>query len=559
MTIAYIERMMDAPARLKGNDREAAGKLVGRWMLTLPAGFVFAVEIKQTDDGCLSLDGPQKGVLYGKFAVRGDRLELVDPNDKEIDDYVWRVESLNKLSLVVSKTNNGADYTGARLERLAEAPKKDDEKKDRPVSAQSDSVFRIPAQAVEQAKRLAAEARSKRTSLKQRRPAGLEDLDTAEAIQRAADLAMKELADEKTNYPAVLRLKYLGDAAFETLVAGTKSENLLVARSSCGALLHRGKKAVAPLCAIIDSEADLAVRSVAIETVGQTFDAEAVPSLIRVLEVKELRVGAMTALQYIRDPRAIEHLKKLVAIGGIGHAAEQAIKHIESPQGYAWCPPELRDLLQLCHDAHTLNGETYGPDDLKRIVEGLALDNSWIGYWCLSALVSLDSTEAVPAIIATPLSESKFQFLAGIGTPAAMEYIIERLHSLNPQTRELAIEGLANGGGRWAAPLLIALLDDPSLTIPGKKDDNDPLGLIDGTRNPLNNWPEWHRAHSALYMFLSRFGMNGQTRNLYLGESNDVREEIKQLKTWWKEHGDDFLAGRNVPNPNLTSVWYNDP
>lgn len=176
----------------------------------------------------------------------------------------------------------------------------------------------------------------------------------------------------------------------------------------------------------------------------------------------------------------------------------------------------------------------------------------------MSALSSLDSVEAVPAIITAPLSASKFQFLAGIGTPAAVEHIIERLHSLNPQTRELAIEGLANGGGRWAAPILVTLLDDPNLTVPEKKNTNDPLGL-NARVDPLNNWPESHRAHSALFTFYSRFGMNGQFRNLYLGESNDVRMEITQLKAWWKEHGEDFLAGRNVPNPNLTSVWYNDP
>jgi hypothetical protein len=120
MSIAYIERMMDTPERLKSNDREAAAKLVGRWKLTLPAGFVYNDEIKQTNDGLLSFDGSRQGVLYGKFAVHDDQMRLVDPNNKEIDDYVWRVESLNKLSLVISKTQNGADYTGATLERLAD-------------------------------------------------------------------------------------------------------------------------------------------------------------------------------------------------------------------------------------------------------------------------------------------------------------------------------------------------------------------------------------------------------------------------------------------------------
>jgi len=29
------------------------------------------------------------------------------------------------------------------------------------------------------------------------------------------------------------------------------------------------------------------------------------------------------------------------------------------------------------------------------------------------------------------------------------------------------------------------------------------------------------------------------------------------LKDWWKTNARDFLAGRNVPNPELTAVMYN--
>jgi len=67
-------------------------------------------------------------------------------------------------------------------------------------------------------------------------------------------------------------------------------------------------------------------------------------------------------------------------------------------------------------------------------------------------------------------------------------------------------------------------------------------------------WPEWHRAHSALYAFFFRFGLPGRMMNLAAGQSNNVPEEITGLKEWWRAHARDFLAGRSVPNPELTSV-----
>ncbi|MBC8117365.1 MAG: hypothetical protein H7062_23455 [Candidatus Saccharimonas sp.] len=106
-------------ARLKANDREAAAKLVGRWMLTLPAGFVFEAEVTQTGDGCVKLGGKQGNNPFGKFAVKGDRLELVEPTDKGIVDLVWQVKSNNLLTLIVDQNNVGATYLGAKLERLA--------------------------------------------------------------------------------------------------------------------------------------------------------------------------------------------------------------------------------------------------------------------------------------------------------------------------------------------------------------------------------------------------------------------------------------------------------
>ncbi len=113
-----VDAAKQRASRLKAND-PAAAKVVGRWMLTLPAGFVFEAEATLTDDGCVKLGGKKGNNLFGKFAVRGDRLELVEPTDKGIVDLVWQVKSNNRLTLIVDQNNVGAKYLGATLERIA--------------------------------------------------------------------------------------------------------------------------------------------------------------------------------------------------------------------------------------------------------------------------------------------------------------------------------------------------------------------------------------------------------------------------------------------------------
>ena len=114
-----IDATNQRAARIKGNDRDAAQKLVGRWMLTLPADFVYQAEFTQLDDGCLKLSGKNGNNLFGKFSVRDGRVELIEPTDKGIIDLVWQVKSNNRLSLVLDKNEVGATYLGAKLERIA--------------------------------------------------------------------------------------------------------------------------------------------------------------------------------------------------------------------------------------------------------------------------------------------------------------------------------------------------------------------------------------------------------------------------------------------------------
>lgn len=427
-------------------------------------------------------------------------------------------------------------------------PKKDDDKRD-------GSAFRIPEDIVQRARDLAAASLSRRGGAQSRRPADLGDVDSPQAVERAVARALRDLETGGVNGTAIERLKYLGDAAFNAAAAGTKSDVTVVAQTCCSVLQHRGAKAVPALLAALKST-NANVRSAAAQALGQTFQPVAVPALIAALDDADggVKVSTMFALLYLRDRRALEPLRRLTDDPGRGHVASLAIQHIEHPLGYAWWPPESLEHWQLCQDAHTLRGESYGQAELDRLVQHLASGNGDIPYMSLFALGALDARSSVPAIIAAPSSGMKIHVLAKLGTPEAVDHVVQNLHSRNPSTRGLALEGLGQGADRWGTPLLIALLDDPTLKVEergGKAEDRL------SRRGSLEYWPEWHKAHAALFQFLYRFGLPGRMINLANGQTNNVPEEISRLKAWWKEHGLAFLDGKAVPNPDLTTVMYN--
>src|SRR5262249_10259744 len=149
----------------------------------------------------------------------------------------------------------------------------------------------------------------------------------------------------------------------DALVRGTKSENRTVAKWCCVLLGHRGARAVAPLMEVLKTSPDAGLRSVAAGELGQTFQPRVVPALIEALDdpSASVRTSAIHALMFLRDRRAIEPLQRHVNEVGYGHVATMAINHIVEPQGYAWWSPDRLDDWQLCQDAHTLKGESFGP------------------------------------------------------------------------------------------------------------------------------------------------------------------------------------------------------
>ena len=534
------------PEGARLTDHAAAQKLVGRWMLTLPSQIVLAAEISQSGDGRLTLATSKKSDLSGRYVLEGDRLKMIGlkPGDQ---GFIWEVQNQNRLELIEGSRRSGVNYKGARLERLAIATL------DEAAAAQK-LLFQIPATVVNQARDLAEQWRRHAGDLKRRRPRGLSDLDSPELIRVAADRAIADLADAALKDDALARLRYLGNGALDALIAGSGSENPQVAKWCCVTLQSQGSKAVTALSRATTVYPDAAVRAAAASALGQTFDPAGVPALIQALEDPDpgVRVAAMNAIKYPRDSRAIEPLSRLVDSPGTGHVARQSMEHILKDQGYASWPVEMLSLRQLCEDAPTLQGESFGDGEIERLVQGLTSSNAGIVSSCLFALGQLDARKAVPEIIQAPESQMKYHVLAMLATNEAVDAIIQQLKSSRTSIREAAILGLADGADRWGAPLLVALLDDPALKVAKIDDQKGIPGSQDAFVQP---WPEWHRAHAALFQFFSRFGLPGTGVNLVNGQPNNVSEEMNRLKAWWTAHGSDFLAGKPVPNPNLTTVF----
>jgi len=419
------------------------------------------------------------------------------------------------------------------------------------------SAFQLSAEAIRLAKETAKAELARRGDLKRRRPAGLKDLDSPEAIQRAIDQTMRELAVIETEEAARTKLEYLGPAAFDALVRGLKSDNERVRGLCADKLRYHGVRGIDALTAAIKSDPSAQVRSAAAVSLGQTYHPSVVPTLIEALHDPDAsaRHSAVFALEHLRDARAIEPLEESrERMKPNAHIVEGALRTIIGPlnEGPAFWPVELLKLRQLTINANTLASESFGKAEIDRLVAHIEFDNWGVLSACLYALRNLDARSSVPAIVKTKTSSSMFDALVEIGTTEAVDYVIECLQSKDPTLREFAISSLASAG-RWAAPLLVDLLSDPTLAIRHEEGEELGLGL-------LSKWPDSHRAHSALLSCLSKAGLKGRWINLYQDPPpEDIQVEIKRALDWWKKHGAEFLRGADVPNPNLTSVYYIDP
>ena len=452
----------------------------------------------------------------------------------------------------------------------------------KPIQAPETS-FNLSEDVIKQAKDIAAKEFSH--DLSKRRPEGLSKLDTDEEIRKVIEESMKELGDDNRDVQSkgLRKLRYLGKLAFADIVKGLESENKNV-RQWCVSLLgYRGEDAVPYLSKALRSDSEKLIRSSAASYLGQTYNPNAVPALLDALDDKNysVSISAVHALAFIKDKRSFSPLKKLVedtAVNGqVRHAAADTIFRIDKEEAskvirdviakesneyvrhnfnavlqsdgeYPYWPSDYLGLYQLKNDADTLAGESFSEKEIQELLENLDSSYGLVASGCLYTLASLKASEAVPEIIAKGRKGSGlYSCLAKIGSPEAVDYLIECIKSKDQNLRVSAIGGLGYAG-RWAVSILIELLDDKSLRTT-HKGDIEPIDAFNGI------WPDSHTAYIDLSLCLSNNGLKRTLINLASGAEFNIDEEIRRVKDWWNNYGEDFLQGKIVPNPSLKMVF----
>src|SRR5262249_15859081 len=135
--------------------------------------------------------------------------------------------------------------------------------------------------------------------------------------------------------------------------------------------------------------------------------------------------------------------------------------------GPRYVPPELLDVYQLAIEAGMFAGETYGETEAAKLIE--QFESPWpeVSETCKIEISSLRVRSPFPALIRAKPSPNKYVSLIRLGTPEAIDHLIEVLESGDLEARKLALSSLSFAG-RWAVPLLVELLDDPTLRTKGE-------------------------------------------------------------------------------------------
>ena len=403
--------------------------------------------------------------------------------------------------------------------------------------------FKLDAGLIEQACQAAAVALAMPRDLKKRRPEGITDADlnSPQAIQRVIARAMPDVAskDSKQSGLALQQLSYLGDHAFEALVAGAKSDDFAMAYR-CGDLLkRRGTKGVAPLCAVLKSKS-WQHSGMAARYLGEMQDPAAVPALIEVLnearEISNLNQVA-SALMFIKDQRAIEPLRKF------GKQFENELRTLETPENFRPWPPEQLPVRQLGCDVRTFAGESFGAQEVARLAAVVDSNVPQVRWEATEALILLND----PSVIPRAIQSKNYRLLAHIPTPEAFEFLADALKTPEKSVRQQAAIAVGHAG-RWGVPLLIGMLDDSA-----QMEANIVSSEKYAERVERTSMPDEHFIHRLLYDDLGMLGLRGRRIDVRKStERVSVIDDMARAKAWWAQHGDDFLDGKDLPNPNLT-------
>ncbi len=405
-------------------------------------------------------------------------------------------------------------------------------------------AFKISPEAMQSAFHYAALELAERSDLKRRRPTGLEGIDSPEELCRCINAAIHNWEDR---WLALDQLEYLGDLAFDDLIKNTKPA-FISDSHRCELLILRGKNGIASLTDMVKNAGDPDAQRAAAGILGHARgNAAAVPTLIEIIKSvgdDDIQISSFVeALAQTGDRRAIKPLQRLAArlpnmphSGWMAWYVTEAIKRIEaSPECLAW-PEELHDLQELCVNARTIKGESYGPTEISQLLSHIDSSSSLVSEACLDALGSLNVASAVPEIIGRVPQPRSFSVLAKLGTPEAVELLLLALHSPDRDLREAAIRALGQSRRRWPAAVLVELLSDESLY------ESRPCHL----HNPkTDTCPDQHVAHLMMWAAIQPQKWSSIPCHCECWDwIPDARKEVPLVHAWWQEHRHEFLSGR---------------
>lgn len=101
-----------------GNRYIFPSQLSGTWEATMPKGFVRPVTVTHLEeDRFLMTSGGS--VFNGIYQWRGDRLVVVQPDDKRMTGLIWKLQN-GRLTLIGEPAGKptGSSYLGTNMERL---------------------------------------------------------------------------------------------------------------------------------------------------------------------------------------------------------------------------------------------------------------------------------------------------------------------------------------------------------------------------------------------------------------------------------------------------------
>jgi hypothetical protein len=128
---------------------------------------------------------------------------------------------------------------------------------------------------------------------------------------------------------------------------------------------------------------------------------------------------------------------------------------------------------------------------------------------------------------------------------------LNQLQSDDLDRRRAAIHALESTCAKWSLPLLVELLDDPTLR---KVQCLGSEGFLE--EYGFSTWPDGHYAHQAIRVIFSHEGPPPQLLNGSGGTffRFDVDKEMVVFKAWWDAFGTDFLNGRPTPQTPLSPI-----